>query len=146
VPTKVGYNEHGVLRCWGLQCQLSGTEALTIEEEFKLYLDPSFLDHFPGRPDHEQAVTYYKDYMKSLFAYLDRLFEQTIPNWSQKCVEYLFSIPTTWKNPQLVAKLEVWLAEAGFVSNGRRQVNISLTEAEAAAVSATRQSYQVSGV
>lgn len=143
VPTKVGYNEHDVLRCWGLQCALNTTEKLNIEEEFKLYLDPNWEDNYPGRPDHEQAVQYYKDYMRSLHDYLDKFFDRSFPNWSQKKVEYLFSIPTTWRSPQLIAQLKLWLDDAGFVDNENQRINVSLTEAEAAAVCATRQSYQV---
>lgn len=137
VITHVGYDEHERLCNWGF---LSGADGkrITLEKEFKLYIDPMFWDDNPHRPAHPEAMKFYKDYMTSLHNYIEQFFSQSIVSWHQKNVEYLFSIPTTWKNPNITANLEATLAAAGFANGHNRRVNIYLTEAESAAVNAAK--------
>ena len=53
------------------------------------------------------------------------------------------STPTTWKSPNLIAILEQAIKDAGFGKrSSHHHVNISLTEAEAAAVYASKQHYE----
>jgi hypothetical protein len=142
VPTQVGYDERGCLIAWGFECNFKNQEGF--ERDFKLYLDPDYQDVYEGSPSHAEAVKYYKDYMRALKGHLEYHFRNTVPDWEDRNVEFLFSIPTTWKNPRLTAKMEEWLEEAGFANSRRRRVKVSQTEAEAAAVYVAKQAYKVS--
>ena len=145
VTTQVAYDGNGGFVSWGFKCNWDNVPT-TIEKEFKLYLDPVFPDTYPNRPSHDQAVKWYKDYMRSLHDYLDSFFQRSIPDWAQRNVEFLFSIPTTWTSPQLTAQLEAWLTAAGYSNGYNRRIKISQTEAEAAAVYAAKQSFRVGDV
>ncbi|KAF2212423.1 hypothetical protein CERZMDRAFT_97695 [Cercospora zeae-maydis SCOH1-5] len=57
-------------------------------------------------------------------------------------VEYNFGVPTTWKNPAMIASMERLIETAGFGSTPRQSVRMSLTEAEAAAIEAATTQYQ----
>lgn len=137
VATQVGYDVHERLSNWGFLCVADGNP-ITLEKEFKLYIDPMFRDDNPTRPSHAEAMKYYRDYMTSLHTYIEQFFSQSIASWHQKNVEYLFSIPTTWKNPTITANLEATLTAAGFANGHNRRVTIYLTEAESAAVNAAK--------
>lgn len=143
VPTQVAYDEHERLIAWGFHCNFIVQE-IQLEREFKLYLDPDFPDSYEDRPSHANAVRYYKDYMRSLHGHLESYFRERVPDWEDRNVEFLFSIPTTWKSPRLTAKMENWLEEAGFANSHKRRVKVSQTEAEAAAVYVAKQDYKVS--
>lgn len=145
VATQVSYDESDRLTAWGLQCGFEEI-ATTIEREFKLYLDPGFRDAFAGLPEHHNAVRWYKDYMTSLHDHLDAFFSRTVPDWTQRDVEYLFSTPTTWTSPHLNPMLHSWLVEAGFVNYDNRRLRIAQTEAEAAAVYAAKSSFSAGDV
>jgi len=135
-PSRVGYNDIDRPVDWG-ECN-NVRVPMRIAREFKLYLDPSFRDDFDGSPTHAEAVTYYQDYMKEIYRYIEDFFSRTVRNWHQRNVEYRFSIPTTWKSPRLTDQLKDWLAAAGFVNSHNRRVLVSQTEAEAAAVYAAK--------
>jgi len=145
VATQVAYDGNGRLQSWGFKCDWDRVPT-SVEKEFKLYLDPMFPDTYPNRPSHEEAVTWYKDYMKFLYDYLDSLFLRTIPDWAQRNVEFLFSVPTTWTSPRLTEQLKSWLSAAGFSNIYNRRIKISQTEAEAAAVYAAKQSFKVGDI
>ncbi|PPJ61260.1 hypothetical protein CBER1_10939 [Cercospora berteroae] len=59
-----------------------------------------------------------------------------------KIVEWVFSIPTTWKDPSMIAGIESMIKDAGYGKELHHKVAISLTEAEAAAVYVSKQSMQ----
>lgn len=131
VATQITYDKEGQISGWGMKCLLGDT----IESQFKLYLDPAFVDPHPEAPTHERAVQFYLDYMKCLLQCLEELFEHRIKDWEYINVEYVFSIPTSWANPSITTKLEKLLASASSKSPSNRRFNITLTEAEAAAIS-----------
>lgn len=55
------------------------------------------------------------------------------------CCSFVFSVPVTWRNnPGMVAELEATIRSAGFGSRGLDSAGIYLTEAEAAAIYASR--------
>ena len=59
-------------------------------------------------------------------------------------IKFVFSVPTTWNNPGMVAELEAIIKEAGFRSDGlEHRTRIGLTEVEAAAVYASQQQFEV---
>lgn len=81
--------------------------------------------------------------MRNLHDYLEWILPKRVWNFTRRQVEYTFSIPTTWKDPRLSARLKDWLWDAGFVDTVNRRVVFSQTEAEAAAVHAAT-NYEVS--
>lgn len=133
VPSQAGYDADQNLLDWGFHCVYT-TQELSVEKEFKLYLDPDFPDTYPSAPTHAEAKKFYVDYMSSLCKFIQVHFRQWYPNWHEQNVEYLFSIPTTWTSARLTARLEEWLEEAGFGGSNKRRIKIAQTEAEAAAV------------
>jgi hypothetical protein len=129
---------------WGFLCDQESDD-IRIEDAFKLYLDPNFRDPFPGHPTTEEAKRYFKDYMGFVYAHVDKFFRRSHPRWDSEKVEFLFSIPTTWKNPNQSAEIERLIKEAGFGGNASHQrVKIAQTEAEAAAVYAAKGRYKAS--
>lgn len=83
--------------------------------------------------------------MGFVYAHVDKFFRNTHPQWDSEKVEFLFSIPTTWKNPSQSAEIERLINEAGFGGDlSLRRVKIAQTEAEAAAVYAAKGHYKVS--
>lgn len=76
--------------------------------------------------------------MGELFRHINGVLMTRLPSWEDRNVEYRLSIPTTWKNPRLTARLKSWLVEAGWTNNTKRRVIFSRTEAEAAAVYAAK--------
>ena len=144
VRTQVGYDASGRARTWGLLCD-GDDNSITIKEYFKLYLDPAHRDNYPDRPSVREAKRYFKDYMTFLFTHIDNFFRNSHPRWDEEKVEYLFSIPTTWKNPSQSAEIERLINEAGFGGGSAlRRVKIAQTEAEAAAVYAAKGHFKVS--
>jgi len=113
---------------------------------FKLYLDPNFNDRYPDRPSREDAIRYFVDFMSCVYNHIQERFNSTVMDWPTRKVEYLFSIPTTWKNPGLTAELKTWLQQAGFGTESQHKVEIAQTEAEAAAVYAAKQYFRVNDV
>lgn len=61
-------------------------------------------------------------------------------------MEFLFSVPTTWQIPVTIAHTEKLLRQAGFGTELKHIVKVSLTEAEAAAVYVAKQSYQIGDI
>ena len=143
VPTRVAYDDSGELQGWGASID-PDDEDLNIEELFKLYLHGPVSDPFESHPSPEEARRYFKDYMSELFKYIQQFFRDRRPRWESEKVEYLFSIPTTWRNPAHVRQIERLIQEAGFGRNETlRRVVIGATEAEAAAVCAAKGPYLV---
>jgi hypothetical protein len=113
-----------------------------IEELFKLYLDPGYRDGFRNAPTLEEARRWFTDFLACVYRLITRYFSETIPRWRTRNVEFVFSVPTTWKDPAMIAETEQLIKNAGFGKENRHVVEISLTEAEAAAVYVAKQQYQ----
>lgn len=139
ITTAVGYDANANLVNWGFLTGKDGKE-VQFEDQFKLYIDPAFPDDQPNRPTHQQALRFYSDYMTSLYRYIESFFDGSMINFHERSVEFLFSIPTTWKNPTITANLERILSAAGFQGHNKR-LKVYLTEAEAAAVNAAKEAY-----
>ena len=135
------------LEGWGFLCD-PDSEDPGLVECFKLHLDPSFQgDSRPDRPSTQGARKWYLDYLRCMHDYIAGVFSDDIPGWKTQKVEFVFSVPTTWKNPKMVAEIEELLGRAGFGRDGTdHRAKISLTEAEAAAVQASKQRYEQSDV
>lgn len=111
-------------------------------ELFKLYLDPHYQDSSEDAPTLQEARRWFQDYLSCLHAYLQEHFIKTVPRFEQKRIEYVFSVPTTWKDPATIARTEGLIRAAGFGSseNKKNRASVYLTEAEAAAVYTSKQS------
>lgn len=141
VPTAIAYDlDSNQDTAWGFCCE--DKHDAHVEELFKLYLDPDYRDSNPNAPTHHEAQRWFTDYMRHLYRYLQSWFSRSFPRWDTRYVEFLFSVPTTWKNPAMIACLEMLIRDAGFGDRPSHTVHISLTEAEAAAVWVAKQNYE----
>lgn len=143
VDTKIAYDRKDEITGWGFTVDEGfGSGAERYEEFFKLYLDPEFKDTIKDAPSLQEARRWFVDYLSCLYRTIDRHLNDTIPKYSSKRVEFKFSVPTTWKNPAMIAETEQLVRNAGFArDNALHTAEISLTEAEAAAVYASKMQY-----
>ena len=145
VPTVLQYTRNSTLpKAWGFLCdQDSGDPGLREYFNFKLHLDPLFKEDVrPDRPTTQQARQYYVDYLRAIHDHIAGKFSDIISEWRTQRVEFVFSVPTTWKNPGMIAEMERLLKSAGYENKARNhRAKIGLTEAEAAAVYAAKQQY-----
>ena len=140
----LGYSQNPrLVKAWGFLTERD-EEHLDIEELFKLYLDPDHKDENINRSSLRQARDLFQDYLRCIYKHIDEYFQDTNPRWSLTKVEFAFSVPTSWNNPSMIAETLKVIRTAGFGNDGpRRRVHIGLTEAEAAAVYAAREQFQV---
>ncbi|EMC95983.1 hypothetical protein BAUCODRAFT_157339 [Baudoinia panamericana UAMH 10762] len=146
VKTAVGYDETtGGLTTWGFHCDPTD-DTLEINENFKLLLDPRYPECIEHPEYHTGARTWFRDYLRSLYGYVIRQFEDQDHRFSSKKVEFVFSVPTTWKHANMLADIERLIRDAGWGQSANHRMEITLTEAEAAAVSACKQQMQAGDV
>ena len=58
--------------------------------------------------------------------------------WEDACVEFIFSVPTSWKPVPTIERFRTVIRRAGFGSHTNHRIEIGMTEAEAAAVYTAR--------
>lgn len=105
VDTAISYDmSTGAPSRWGFLCD-PDDESCEHNELFKLYLDLQYVDESGIAPSIEQAQMWFRDYMHCLHTYINRHFSETVPRFEKKRMEYVFSVPTTWKNPSLIATM-----------------------------------------
>jgi hypothetical protein len=81
----------------------------------------------------------YTDYFQFLYRTIEaRLKGELASTWEDAKIEYIFSVPTTWRPLPTVERFRKIIVAAGFGSNPNHKANIGLTEAEAAAVHTAR--------
>ena len=144
VPTRLQYDGRieQVVK-WGFQCNLD-EDGTDVKEFFKLHLDPRYEDTRPNAPKVEDARRWLQDYLRCIHNHVKEIFDESFPRWKAQRTEFTFSVPTTWNNPRMMADLEAIIREAGFGSDGAdHRTRIGLTEAEAAAVYASQQQFEV---
>lgn len=124
------------LATWGFQCD-PNDETMEFNELFKLYLDPMYRDDNENSPTAAEAHQWFCDYLRSLHKYIMKYLEERNKKFTTLNIDFVFSIPTTWKHPATHAKIESLIKSAGFGEAYNHRVAITLTEAEAAAVSAS---------
>lgn len=144
VPTLLQYHEDlKTVKNWGFLCTHEDQEAEMLAC-FKLYLDPEYHDPRPDAPQREDAQRWFEDYLRSLHSYIEEYFSNSYPRWKTQRTAFVFSVPTTWKSPAMIDETKGILQKAGFAGDGPdHRVEISLTEAEAAAVYASKQQFEV---
>ncbi len=145
VPTLLQYNEStNTVKAWGFLCDQESEDADYLGY-FKLHLDPAYTDPRPDAPKLHQARQWFQDFLRCLHDHIEETFSDSFPRWKTQRTEFVFSVPTTWKSPSMIADTEKLIRGAGFGSDGHdHRANIGLTEAEAAAVYASRQQFEVS--
>ena len=143
VPSTLNYlPQTDIVKGWGFLCEHE-TEEVDIVDCFKLHLDPAFKDSRPNAPTLGQARQWLQDYLRCMHEYLVEYFTDSFPRWKSQKTEFVFSVPTTWKNPGMIAETEKIIKAAGFGKDGNdHRTVIGLTEAEAAAVYASKQQYE----
>ncbi|KAH7007838.1 hypothetical protein B0J12DRAFT_753154 [Macrophomina phaseolina] len=136
VVTAVSYDDAALERpaSWGFLAEDGNSEFL--HRKFKLALDPSYTK---GPYSHDEARRLFRDYLRYMYDFLHDHFASSDDEWSRKKVEYVFSVPTTWKDAGMISKVEASIREAGFGGGTYQRARISLSEAEAAAVCCTNQ-------
>ena len=93
---------------------------------------------------HIEAKRYYRDYLRCIHDHIARFFQPRYPQWATMHVEWNFSVPTTWKNAELVRELQSIMEAAGFGKDGQNHsCLVTLTEAEAAAICGAGQQLQI---
>ncbi|KAL2871627.1 Hsp70 family protein [Aspergillus lucknowensis] len=140
VPSHILYHDNTTK--WGFQCEENVPDAKDIKQYFKLNLDPGFVDSRPDAPTREQATRYFQDYIRCVYQYVLSYFAKTMPRFDGMKVEFVFSVPTTWKDPRMVAELR----ESIVFDRPEHRATIGLTEAEAAAVYVSGLHYQKNDV
>lgn len=139
VPTALQYEyDSNTVKAWGFLCDPDNRDTDTITR-FKLYLDPTHSDARQDSPSLGQARQWFHDYLCCIHNHIETTFSESFPRWKTQRTEFVFSVPTTWKNPGLVAETKRIIKKAGFGTDGPgHRVEIGLTEAEAAAVYASK--------
>jgi hypothetical protein len=81
----------------------------------------------------------YTDYFQYLYRTIEaRLKGELASRWEDAKIEFIFSVPTTWKPIPTVERFRKVISLAGFGAHPNHSATIGLTEAEAAAVHTAR--------
>jgi hypothetical protein len=145
VPTSIEYcSGSGNIQSWGFKCdpEVKGSD---IKEFFKLHLAPQYRDEYRGGPTRQEAQRWFQDYILCVYQHVVSHFNNTIPHFGTRQVEFLFSVPTTWKDVRMVEETRGLLERVINTKTPRHRASIGLTEAEAAAVYAGNEHYLVCG-
>lgn len=124
---------------WGFLSETAAEQNKDQKDWFKTYLDPvRFAEHQasePTAPSMDEVEKWYEDYLRQLYRYIEFKLnpELSRTSWHNAKVEFIFSVPTTWK-PPTVEKFRSITKRAGFGTVWSHTLTIGLTEAEAAAV------------
>ncbi|TPX13394.1 uncharacterized protein E0L32_006124 [Thyridium curvatum] len=140
VPSTLLYGEHHAVKEWGFTCQ---NHDGTIEW-FKRYLEEKSLNNLhdackkrgvePPFKSLKDVRKIYGDYMKCLYQHISKYFQKNDP-WKDKSVEFIFSLPATFRSLEVSNALMEQIKKAGFGSGGKRHhVSWGLTEPQASAV------------
>lgn len=141
VPTCITYgSDSKSISHWGFQCDIDNSEAET-KEFFKLHLAPQYARD--GGPSLTEAQKWFQDYIRCIYRHVVSYFETTIPQFVMQRVEFIFSVPTTWKDVRMVEEIRRLLMQVIDARNPNHRACIGLTEAEAAAVYAGNEHYGV---
>lgn len=134
VDSSVSYDLDPVTS-WGFLCD-PADERFEYNTLFKSYLDPGLeYDDIKGMPSTSEARTWYYDYLSCLYRYIVQYLSDSIPHFSKKRIDFVFSIPATWKTkPATLVEIEKIIRRAGFGTSQLHRVTLHLSEAEAAAV------------
>ncbi|KAJ5084562.1 hypothetical protein NUU61_009141 [Penicillium alfredii] len=126
---------------WGYSCNQDNPDA-DIKEFFKLHLAPLYRDNHLQGPSRLEAQKWFQDYIGSIYKHVVTHLNNTVPLFESRKVEFLFSVPTTWKDVRMIEETKAVIEGAVNANCPNHKAFIGLTEAEAAAVYACKQHYQ----
>ncbi|KAL2286384.1 hypothetical protein FJTKL_07147 [Diaporthe vaccinii] len=131
---------------WGFICEDDDEFEMKRREFFKIFLDKMNLleaqiKGLQGAPESvAQAQKFVTDYLSEVYVHVKSTIEhQTgigpFTGWKDLAVEFLFSVPTTWRSFEIINTFKEAIKNAGFGTEGpRHATTVNLTESEAAAV------------
>ena len=146
----------GIVVPW-IMLRFEEAPALALTASFDIWLACSYLQN-NGPPDRQIALPdsathiisqasvkltwreyRYTDYFQYLYRTIEaRLKGELASRWEDAKIEYIFSVPTTWRPLPTVERFRKIIIAAGFGSFPNHKATIGLTEAEAAAVHTAR--------
>ncbi|KAK3995245.1 hypothetical protein QBC44DRAFT_284471 [Cladorrhinum sp. PSN332] len=143
VPSTLLYDkDKKTVKEWGFT---TNDDRETIEW-FKRYLDDKYLTNMVAKNKTrkqplklpferiEEARKVYGDYMKCLYKHITAQLTK-YEDWKDKSVEFVFSLPATFRSLEVSAGLLEQIKKAGFGSGGKKhKVSWGLSEPQAAAV------------
>lgn len=148
VPTLLLYEmqngDQESFRAWGFQCREAELEDESLPGE--LVRRRCFKTYLPGSEEYssEQVKGWFRDYLRQLRFHIKIRVEEHLGlgvDMGSLRINFVFSVPTTWTAQSVVNDFRNVIAEAGFDRGGENHtVSIGLTEAQAAAVFATKYS------
>ncbi|KAL2847805.1 hypothetical protein BJY01DRAFT_234186 [Aspergillus pseudoustus] len=147
VPTSVMYGADGkTVKEWGFGCDTED-EVADVKEFFKLHLAPQNEGVDMGMNiTRKEAQRWFHDYVACIYKHIVAHFDSTIPGFSNMRVEFIFSVPTTWKDVRMIEEIRGLIDSAIQKKGLNHWACIGLTEAEAAAVYACRGFYQTQDI
>ena len=81
----------------------------------------------------------YCDFFRFLYQTIQLKLKGELANrWEDASIEFIFSVPTTWKPVPTIERFRSTIERAGFGRYPNHKIDIGLTEAEAAAVHTAR--------
>lgn len=140
------YDKGNSLSSWGFLCDDDEELDKQRKEFFKIFLDrlnlvEAHIQGLQGAPESvSQAQQLVTDYLRQVYTHVKSTIEhQTgigpFTGWKDWVVEFIFSVPTTWRSLEVVNTFKAAIKDAGFGTEGpRHSSTIELTESEAAAV------------
>ncbi|CAG8976953.1 hypothetical protein HYALB_00008864 [Hymenoscyphus albidus] len=151
VPTVLVYpKDSSIPSSWGYLSEKPAeqmSEEKECKEWFKTFLDDDRLrlaqraaQGFSVCPSSmEEVERLYRDYFRFLYSTIQQKLQGELANrWEHANIEFIFSVPTTWKLVPTVERFRRTIERAGFGAHPNHKAIIGLTEAEAAAVHTAR--------
>ncbi|GAB1316509.1 Actin-like ATPase domain-containing protein [Madurella fahalii] len=140
VPSTILYGNNHTVKEWGFTCN---NHRDTVEW-FKRYLEEKTLKSMleklnnanvkPPFETLEQVRRVYGDYMKCLYQHISDYLQKN-DGWNNKTVEFVFSLPATFRSLEVSNALMQQIKKAGFGSGGKKhRVSWGLSEPQASAV------------
>lgn len=148
VPTAIIYNIDDSISSWGFLCDDDdiSVPGKTRREFFKIFVDGETLEAAQKQgianvpQSVEDARRFASDYLRQVYNHVKETIElqigrRNMGGWTDMEVLFLFSVPTTWVNMEVINSFKHIIRNAGFGMEGVHHLaRIDLTEAEAAAV------------
>lgn len=157
------YNQDNTLSSWGYLCEDEDDVLLASSEKqrrefFKIFLDKQTLEdaHQEGITQAPTSVSeaqkLVSDYLRQIYTHVKSTIELhtgivnhnnagTGASWADLVVEFIFSVPTTWRSQEIINVFKNAIRNAGFGTEGpHHTANVDLTESEAAAVGTIKSS------
>lgn len=140
------YGQDKKLSSWGFLCEDDEEPETQRKEFFKIFLDKMNLleaqiKGLQGVPESvREAQQFVTDYLRQVYIHVKSTIEhQTgigpFTGWNDLTVEFVFSVPTTWRAFDVINTFKDAIKDAGFGTEGPNHTStVELIESEAAAV------------